>query len=142
MALGRDIRRAMRWCGLLILVTACSRGEARSVIEAVDRFRKAPTDQQPPLADALEKVSCSDDEVCTAKDACVKSASATAKGIRKRQEVERTLAEVLDGSLPKTDARATKSYMDLDESDRLMKEGMEALPACDEKITTLRIKSH
>ena len=112
------------------------------MIEAVDRYRKAPTDQQPPLADALEKVPCSDDEVCAAKDACVKSASATAKGIRKRQDVERTLAEVVDGSLSKTDPRATKSYADLDESDRLMKEGKDALPACDEKLTTLRIKSH
>lgn len=132
----------MRRCALLVLLATCSRGEARSVIEAVDRYRKAPTDQQPPLADALEKVPCSDDEVCAAKDACVKSASATAKGIRKRQDVERTLAEVVDGSLSKTDPRATKSYADLDESDRLMKEGKDALPACDEKLTTLRIKSH
>jgi hypothetical protein len=126
----------------VLLCSACSRGEARSLIEAVDRFRKAPTEQQPPLADALEKVPCSDDEVCAAKDACVKSASATAKGIRKKQEVEQVLAEVLDGSLAKTDPRATKSFVELDESDRLRKEGNDALTACDEKITALRMKSH
>ena len=132
----------MRHAWLVFLLVACSHTqEAKSLIEAVDRYRKAPTDQQPPLADAIEKVQCSDDEVCSAKDACLKSASATAKGIRKRQEVEKTLAEVLDGSLAKTDPRASKSYVDLDESDRLMKEGMDALPACDEKLVALRVKS-
>lgn len=132
----------MRW-GFLLLIISCSHTqEARSLIEAVDRYRKAPTDEQPPLADAIEKVQCSDEEVCAAKDACQKSASATAKGIRKRQEVQKVLADVLDGSLPKTDPRATKSYADLDESDRLMKEGMDALAACDEKLVALRMKSH
>lgn len=136
--------RLPAWSCFLIFATSigCSHTqEAKSLIEAVDRYRKAPTDQQPPLADAIAKVQCSDNEVCAAKDACLKSASATAKGIRKRQEVEKVLAEVLDGSLPKTDPRAMKSYGDLDESDRLMKEGMDALPACDEKLVALRLKS-
>jgi hypothetical protein len=136
------MRRFLVLLVVAVIAAACSRGEAKSVIEAVDRFRKAPVEQQPELADALEKVPCSDDAVCAAKDACVKSASLTAKGFRKQREVEQVLAEVLDGSLAKTDPRATKAGLELDEADRLRKEGMDALPACDEKITALRVKSH
>lgn len=135
----------MRRSALLLsiaLLGGCSttRQEARSVIEAVDRFRKAENPQKPDLADALAKVPCSDADVCAARDACVKSASATARGLRLQHEVEDGLAQIKAGTLDKTDPKAIALGPKLDDADKALAEGNAALEACDEKLTPLRVK--
>jgi len=117
-----------------------TRQEARSVIEAVDRFRKAENVQKPELADALAKVPCSDPEVCATKDACVKSATATARGLRLQREVEDGLAQVKAGTLDKSDPKAIALGPKLDEVDKALAEGNDALATCDDKLTSLRVK--
>ena len=62
--------------------------EARALVTAVDEFREASNDQKPAKADALDKVACSDRDVCAVKEACRKSADATAHGLRLQKEVE------------------------------------------------------
>lgn len=126
-----------------VALSACDHGrrEARSLIAAVDRYRRAPTEQAPELADALATVPCTEEDVCAAKEVCVRSASATARGVRKRREVESKLADVQAGRLAKDDPRAVAAYGELDESVQAMTEGMEAMQACHEKITALRVKS-
>lgn len=135
---------ATRSCLLLLvaLASACSttRQEARSVIEAVDRFRKAENPQKPELADALAKVPCSEPEVCEARDACIKSASATARGLRLQREVEDGLARIKAGTLDKSDPQAVALGPKLDEVDKALAEGNAALEACDDKLTPLRVK--
>jgi len=126
---------------ILLACTNPARQEARSLVEAVDRYRKAENPEKPPLADALEKVSCSDDEVCAAKDACTKTATPMAKALRKQRDAEIAILQVADGAIPKTDPRATALPGELDEVDRLIKESQDALASCDEKITALRVKS-
>jgi len=128
---------------LLLAFCACTttaKQEARSLVAAVDRYHKAENTEKPAAADELEKVSCTDDEVCDAKSACVKSASAMAKALRKQHDVETKIA-AFDGSIPKDDPGAQALPGQLDEVDRLMKESQDAMPACDEKITALRVKS-
>ncbi len=78
----------MKWWALLLLLCSChTKDEARALVTAVDAFRAASNDDKPAKADALDKVECSDKEICAVKDACRKSADATAKGLRLQKEV-------------------------------------------------------
>ena len=54
---------------------------------AIDAFRAASNDDKPAKADALDKVECNDKDICAVKDACRKSADATARGLRLQKEV-------------------------------------------------------
>jgi hypothetical protein len=81
----------MRWVLLIALVatTGChAKEEARTLIAAIDAYRAASNDDKPAKADALDKVACTDDQVCAVKAVCVKSANATAHGLRLQREVE------------------------------------------------------
>jgi hypothetical protein len=74
---------------MLALASGChSKEEARLLVTAVDAYRAASNDNKPARADALDKVECTDNEVCAAKAACTKSADATARGLRLQQEVQ------------------------------------------------------
>ena len=81
---------AMKWTLFLVLVTpAChAKTEAREVVAAVDAYRAASNDDKPARADALDKVACTDEQVCAVKAVCTKSADATAKGLRLSHEVQ------------------------------------------------------
>ncbi len=73
----------------MIVLSACqAKSEARNLVAAVDAFREASNDNKPGKADALDKVECTDKEVCEVKAACTKSADATAKGLRLQQDVQ------------------------------------------------------
>jgi hypothetical protein len=72
-----------------LLALGChSKDEARALVTAVDAYRAAPNDAKPARADALDKVECTDTDVCAVKAACTKSADATARGLRLQQEVQ------------------------------------------------------
>lgn len=134
--------RVLVVCAIAGGMGACSttHQEARSVIEGVDRFRRAENAQKPDLADALAKLVCTDAEVCATKDACVRSAAATARGLRLQREVEDSLARVKKGELAPSDPKATSLGTKLDEADKALEEGHQALAPCDEKLTRLRVK--
>ena len=57
-------------------------------MSAVDAFRSASNEEKPAKADALDKVECTDKDVCAVRDACRKSADATARGLRLQKEVQ------------------------------------------------------
>jgi hypothetical protein len=79
------------WPLLLPVAFACAchtKDEARALVTAVEAFRSASNDDKPAKADALDKVECNDKEICAVKDACRKSADATARGLRLQKEVQ------------------------------------------------------
>ncbi len=81
----------MRIALLLVVMLAAgchTKDEARALVTAIDAFRSAPNDDKPAKADALDKVECNDKEICAVKDACRKSADATARGLRLQKEVQ------------------------------------------------------
>lgn len=126
---------------LLAPVVACShKSEASAVVGAIDRFRDADNDHKPEMADALEKVGCSDPEICAAKDACMKVARPTARGLRLQREVKDGLADVESGKLSKDDPAAKALAGKLADADALMNTAEAALTDCTEHTTALRIK--
>lgn len=136
----RSVRLACTLLAASLCACASPKPEAAAVINAVDRFRRAENPQKPAAADALDAVACSDPEVCAAKDACAKSARATAKGLKLKNEVERGLADVESGKLAKDDPAAQALQGKLLESMSANDEGHRLLPACDDKILTLKRK--
>jgi hypothetical protein len=112
-----------------------ARDEARALVSAVDRFRQASNDDKPALADALDKVPCTDEAVCAAKASCTKSADATARGLRLQKEVTEGLGKVEAGA-PGEDAHALGEKWS--EAGRKLDEGFRALEDCDGKVERLR----
>ena len=79
------------WPFLVLLCVAChTKDEARALVTAVDAYRAASNDDKPAKADVIDKLECSDKDVCAAKEACRKSANATAHGLRLQKEVEQS----------------------------------------------------
>ncbi len=110
------------------------------LVPAVDQYRAAANSQKPELADALDKVPCSDPEVCAARDACTKAADPTAKGLRLQKEVEQGLDDVKSGKLAADSEKAKGLPGKLQESGKLLKQGFDALKDCDERVERLKVK--
>lgn len=117
-------------CVLLIVASGChAKDEARAVAAAVDEFRAASNDDKPAKADALDKVACTDAEVCEVKAVCMKSADATARGLRLQKEVQRFARD----SGPYPDDLADKWK----QASSDLSEGYGFLEACRQKRETL-----
>jgi len=117
--------------GWFISALGCQgKQEARTLIQAVDAYRAARNDDKPARADALDKVQCTDEQVCAVKAVCTKSADATAKGLRLQAEVQ---AGVKDGGA-NADLMASKWK----EASSDLEEGYGLLEECRTKTDALR----
>jgi hypothetical protein len=128
--------------GAMILVglAACSsaKPEAASLVAGVETFHRASNDERPARAEALGLIPCKDPEVCAAKAACVEATTATAKALRLKRDVEAALADVEAGKRGAHDPGVEGLTAKLDEASQLLKQGRDAMPACDQKILVLR----
>jgi hypothetical protein len=133
-----------RWTALALALAcaACASGkrESASLVAAVDRFRVAEMGAKGPLADAIDAVPCSVAEVCAAKEACLASARPTARGAALKAEVESALGDLHAGRMTQEEAASRHLAGKLDEASQLLGDGFAKLPACDARITALRLE--
>jgi hypothetical protein len=127
---------------LLLAILGCTstHREASSLVEAVDRYRKAEMNAKAPLLDALAAVPCSAAEVCAAKDACLAAARPTVKGMALKAEVERALGALRGDGGNAGSASSGELVGKLDQATVLLSEGEARLPACDARVTALRLE--
>ena len=125
-----------------LVLVACNgtKDEVRSLSTAVDAYRKAENDKKPDLADAIDKVPCTDAEVCTAKAACKKSADETAKGLRLQKDLAKRVEDVKAGTILPGSPEALKISLDMAEGDQLLADGIKDLDECDNQLIKLRVK--
>ena len=125
-----------------VVASGCATGkkESASLVAAVDRYRRAAMPAKGPLADAIAEAPCTDEEVCTAKLACVASAGPTVKGEALKTEVERALADLRAGKLTQEQAGQQGLPQKLEEASSLLAEGEGKLGRCDALTTALRLK--
>jgi hypothetical protein len=120
------------WVFAFALVASChAKDEARTLVSAVDAYRAAPNEDKPAKADALDKVACTDEQVCAVKSACTKSADATAKGLRLQ-------AEVHAGAKPDSGANPDVLASEWKEASSDIEEGFGLLEECRLKTDALR----
>jgi hypothetical protein len=126
----------------LVLGAGCNgtKDEVKGLATAVDAYRKAPNEKKPELADALDKVPCTDPEVCDAKSACTKSADETAKGLRLQSDLAKRLEDVKAGKILPGSPEALKISLDVSEADELLANGLKDLDECDNRLIKLRVK--
>jgi hypothetical protein len=138
------MKRALLITALMsgMLASGCStaKREAASLVSQVDRYRRAENVTKTAEAGVLETVTCTDRDVCEAKDACVKTSRPTGRGLALKSEVEAALADLGAGKLTREQAGAQSLPGKLEEAQRLLDEGRAALPACDAKVMALRLK--
>jgi hypothetical protein len=127
---------------LVAATTSCAPGkrEAASLVEAVDRYRRAEMASKGPLADALDAVPCTVTEVCAAKTACIAASRPTAEGVALKAEVETSLAALHAGKITQEEAASRNLPAKLGRAGLLLDEGYAKLPACDARITALRLR--
>jgi hypothetical protein len=127
---------------VLVAATSCAPGkrESASLVEAVDRYRRAEMASKGPLADALDAVPCSVSEVCAAKAACVAASRPTAEGVALKAEVEWSLAALHAGKITQEEAASRNLPAKLGRAGQLLDEGYAKLPVCDARITALRLQ--
>jgi hypothetical protein len=130
------------FAGLLCTLAACSskKQEAASLVAAVDRFHKADNPQKADRAKAIAQLRCTDPEVCEAKGLCEAATTSTAEALVLKAEVELRLADLVRGTLAKTDEAAKALPGKLDEAERKLDEGHKAMPGCDQRILALRAR--
>jgi hypothetical protein len=127
---------------LVALTPACGSGkrEAMSLIAAVDRYRQAPMASKAAPEDVLEKLACTDPEVCAARETCLASARPTIRGVALKQQVESALDDLQAGRVTKDQVAAMGLAQKLDDASHAIEEGQGNLLACDAKVTALRMK--
>ena len=121
-----------------------AKGEARALLGAVDQYRKADGPARADRAQAVVAATCTDAQVCAAKEACLAAISPTVRALALKDEVAARLAEMegqraggADGAAPPDAAGlATK----LDDAERLLKEGHANMDACEKALAGLRVK--
>ena len=136
------MRRAFVFVATLC-VCACDgaeRRDAETVVAAVTRFRTADNTSTPAMVDALKATPCAAADACRTRDVCIASGDATARALRLKAEVEKSLAELEKGTLPKESAEAQALPKKLDDAQKLLEQGHDGLPRCDEEVQALRRK--
>lgn len=126
-----------------LLVAACTgpaRAEVASLSSTVARFRSAEPTQKAERAGDVARVACSDAEVCAVRSVCLKGVETTLRGLARKDEALRALAQMQQGNaVPGIDA-PDDLRKKLDEAQTLLTDGYKTVDECDVKLATLRRK--
>jgi hypothetical protein len=123
-------------------VGACSgpgKREATTLVDAVDRYRRADDASKETQGKAVAAVACTDSRVCDAKQACLAAIEPTTRALALKDEVARLLVELEQKRLAPDSPDAEALPGKLDEAERLLKDGRAAMARCDARLTDLRV---
>ena len=123
-------------------LTACSgpgRREAQTLVDAVDRYRRAEDASKEADGKAVAAVACTDSRVCDAKQACVAAIEPTTRALALKDEVTRLLVELEQKRLAPDAPEAAALPGKLDEAEQLLKDGRAGMARCDARLTDLRV---
>ena len=137
------MKRAVIASLLVVTSSACESGarrEAQQLAAAVERFRRADNPAKPATVAAIREVSCTDAEVCGAREACLAAAESTGRALELKSEVEQGLIALEKGQLAKESPEAQALPSKLDMAETLLKEGHARLGACEEQLAALKRK--
>lgn len=137
----------MRATGILVVtfvstLTACSgpgKREAATLVDAVDRYRRADDASKEAQGQVVAAVACTDSRVCDAKQACVAAIEPTTRALALKDEVARLLVELEAKRLAPDSPEAGALPGKLDEAERLLKDGRAGMARCDARLTDLRV---
>jgi hypothetical protein len=125
-----------------MVVVAChgsGKGEATSLDDAVDRYRRAEGAQKLSELQAVTDMPCSIAEVCEAKATCVAAMGPTMRALALKDEVARMLGDLQEKRVALDAAAAQELPGKLDEATRLLQEGRTQMAECDKKLADLEL---
>ena len=120
---------------VLTMLAACKstkENEGERMLAAVTAYRRATNAEVGPAAIALAETPCTDADVCQLKTACVASSGPTQKALVLKKNLETqmlSLGSRVDAG-PLGDA-GLGLLAQIEEVEKLLKEGRDALTACD-----------
>lgn len=124
----------------LVLIAACdseAKTSARSLLDAVSRFRAADDGEKLARAPLVAASPCASEDVCRAKEACVAFVEPTAAALRMKIDAERSVRQRREeGTLDAT--AAAELLRRVDEAEAQLQQGRERLPRCDDELMTLK----
>ncbi len=115
------------------------KGEAASLDDAVDRYRRAEGAQRLSELQAVTDLPCTIAEVCEAKTACLAAMVPTTRALGLKDEVARMLGDLQEKRLSTDAAAAQELPGKLDEATRLLQEGRTQMADCEKKLADLQL---
>ena len=121
--------------GTICLLFACKttkESEGERMLSAVTAYRRATNAEVGPAALALEQTPCTDPDVCQLKTACLASSAPTRKALELKTRLEAKMLNLgaMADAGPLGDA-GLGLLAQIDEVEKLLKEGRDALTSCD-----------
>jgi hypothetical protein len=117
--------------------TGSAKREGAALTDAVDRYRRAESSAKAAQGQAAFAVTCSDAEVCAAKQACLAAIDPTTRALSLKDEVAARVVDIqakrLAPDAPEADALPGK----LDQAELLLREGRAKMAVCDAKLGAL-----
>ena len=137
-------RTTLAWITLVgsALLSACAasgKRETSALAAAVDRYRRASAPVRAAEADAVGRVSCTDEKVCAAKAACLAAIGPTTRALAIKEDVTRRLADLQQNRITPASPEAQALPDKLDEATHLLSEGRTKMADCDKQLTDLEL---
>ncbi len=127
----------MKYVALLVLLAACDgpdRRDAQNISNLVGRIRNDDNAG----VDDLKNAPCQQLEVCQTRDACVATLEPKQKALKLKREVEIGVAALEAHKLDKTSEEAKALPKKIDDAERLLEEGQQKQPLCDERLADVK----
>ncbi|MDP9034810.1 MAG: hypothetical protein M3O50_08375, partial [Myxococcota bacterium] len=118
---------------------ASSKGEATRLLRAVDHFRHVPDAAKTDEARAIASLACTDPKVCEAKRVCVAALEPTARALFLKEDVASRVRDIEQARLAPNAPEAQRLPAELDEAERLLRDGRDRMPECERKLTDLSV---
>jgi hypothetical protein len=121
---------------------ACSgsiKRETASLVAAVDRYERADDASKGAQVQAIAAVACSSAQVCDAKRACLAAVAPTVRALALKEEVSARIEDLQSKRLAPDSPEAQALPGKLDLAAGLLKEGRAKMPACEKKLSDLRL---
>jgi len=134
------MKRALFLCLALSACASVGKRETASLVAAVERFETVDPSAKRGAADSVRASPSSDAEVSDAKRVCVEAVDATIEALALKAEVETRLGELERDAAAPTDPAMQELPAKLDKSEALLRQGRDAMKACDAKVAALRMK--
>ncbi len=128
---------------VIVVVSGCAtgaKGQAAALVAAVDRFRRADVASKAAEAAAVAAVTCTDANVCGAKNVCLAAIDPTARALALKNEVALRVADIEARRLAPDSAEAQALPSKLEEAGKLLRQGHEKMGDCERRLAELQME--
>lgn len=124
-------------CLWLVACTSAVRVEAERALAVATPLRSFTIDDQRAALGVLEGLGCADRDVCLVRDACLKVARPTLRGLELRREGIEQKDAAADASMDAAETHKERARQLFDHAHEQLEQAKAAVPDCDAALAVL-----